>query len=529
MSSAKNTGTETGTPYSDIGGRGLARLCRSFIQVDWIKCITNGLLRGARREAGVTLIETVLAIAIFGIVSTALIGVLTSATAADGRARQKSIALELAQQQVEYVRQLNYSDAGICFTFASDGTCTSGGNPPGRVPDTQSKRVAGLWYTLTTRIKYVSDPVATSVVTFANYKQVRVTVVRANDDKQLTQITTYLSSPTRADSGSLNNGVVNVTAQDFKTGESLPGVNINLSKTWDAAYNANEATDDVVGSPSFGQATFVGLEDTPLTPALGYYEILATLGGYATLKEDTPPNDPAHFQLAPGGTANKTVRLYKPSYIHVIVKDITTGSTYTGGQATVTISSTLRGVSQAFTTSSGEVLVPSTDTLGACPDDCEPVVPGSDYSITVHADVTGGYRQGTLTGQTVPEDYSASNPGSTFEVPLAATVTPETGTLTVTVRRIRSQSGDPQALCWAAPFSDRISGANVTIDDDPDHTPPYLASHTTDSNGQWVFTNVPVGSYDLSATKYISGRNRSGVLNNQPFPGDTAFCIGVYY
>ena len=495
--------------------------------MDWIKCIRNRLLRAARPEAGITLIETVMAIAIFGIVSTSLIGVLTSASAADSNARQHSIALELAQQQVEYVRQLNYSDAGICFAFAGDGTCTSGGNPPGRVPDTQSKNVAGLWYTLTTRIKYVSDPVATSVVTFANYKQVRVTVVRANDNKQLTQVTTYLSSPTRADSGSLNNGVINVTAQDFKTGESLPGVNINLSKTWNAAYQANDTTNDVVGSPSFGQATFVGLEDTPLTPTLGYYEFRATLSGYQPLKEDTPPNDPAHFQLAPGGTANKTVRLYKPSYIHVIVKDITTGSTYTGGPSTVTISSAARGVSQAFTTSSGDVWVASDATLGSCPNDCEPVVPGSDYSVTVRAEVTGGYRQGSLPGQTVPEDYSVSNPGSTIEVPLEATVNPEVGTLTVTVRRIRSQSGNPQALCWAAPYSDRITGSTVTIYTSPGHI--LYDSHATGSSDQTVFTNVPFGTYDLSAVKYISGRNRSGPLNNQPFTADTGYCIGIYY
>ena len=51
--------------------------------MDQIKCITSRLLRAARHEAGVTLIETLFAIVIFGIVSTALIGVLTSATAAD--------------------------------------------------------------------------------------------------------------------------------------------------------------------------------------------------------------------------------------------------------------------------------------------------------------------------------------------------------------------------------------------------------------------------------------------------------------
>jgi type II secretory pathway pseudopilin PulG len=495
--------------------------------VDYIRCITSRLLHAARRQAGVTLIETVLAIALFGIVSTSLIGVLTSATAADGLSRQRSIALELAQQQVEYVRQLNYSDTGICLEFATNGTCTSGGNPPGRVPSTQSKKVSGLWYTLTTRIRYVNDPVATSFVTFANYKQVRVTVVRVSDNKQLTQITTYLSSPTRADSGSLNNGVVNVTAQDYVTHESLPGVNIALSKTWSAGFEANDTTGDEVGSPSFGLATFPGLEETPLTPTIGYYEANATLSNYATLREDKPPADPAHFQLAPSGTANKTVRLYKPSSIHVhIVNE--DGSLFSG-PATVTISSASRGISQQFTTSTGEYTVASTATLGVCPD-CEPVVPGSDYAITAHADVTGGYREGQRAGLVVPTDptgYSDPHPGSSFDVTLPATVTPEVATMTVYVRRIRSTHGDPEALCWdVTRSSDKISGAAVTLTSVPDGT--QLPAQNPDKDGHPPFNNVPLGTYNLHASKYISGW-RSGDLYNISFEHDDQHCIGVYY
>ena len=150
--------------------------------MDWIKCIRNRLLRAARREAGITLIETVFAIAIFGVVSTSVIGVLTSATAADGNARQKTIALELAQQQIEFVRQLTYAD--VCVT-AGNPTCPSGVTG---IPSSQTKWVMGLAYKLATSVRWVNDAVPTAVATAANYKRVRVTVTRSSDNKQLARV-----------------------------------------------------------------------------------------------------------------------------------------------------------------------------------------------------------------------------------------------------------------------------------------------------------------------------------------------------
>jgi type II secretory pathway pseudopilin PulG len=477
-------------------------------QVDWIKCMTRRLRCAARRQAGITLVETVVAIVLFGIVSTGLITVLASATIADGLARQRSIALELAQQQMEYVRQLNYSDIG-----------TVGGNPPGVVLISQSKTVSGLSYLLSTRIKYVNDPVPTSFVTFANYKQVRVIVTRASDGRQLASVVTYVSSATRAPSGGLNNGVVNVAAQDYWTHDSLGGVSIELTKTWNASFHTGDSTDDVTGSPTFGQVTFPALEATPTSP-LGYYEVAASLSGYATLSDDEPPNDPAHLQLAPSGTTNTTIHLYKPSSIHISVIDETTGNLYTG-PTTVTIASQSRGISEDFTTSTGIVDVSNQDTLGTCPA-CEPIVPASDYSITLTAEVTGGHRTGALAGQTVPVDYSALNPSASFQVTLDSDVTPSLATVTIYVKHVSS----PYADCNTG---SAMSNAAVTFDDDPNHTPPYYQSGNTNSSGRVIFSNVPLGTYDMTASKRVSGRNRQGGLSDQSVTGDTTFCIPVVY
>jgi Tfp pilus assembly protein PilV len=468
--------------------------------VDWIKCIRNRLLRAARHEAGITLIETILAIVIFGIVSTSTIGVLTSATAADGNSRQRSIALELAQQQVEYIRQLNYMNAGVV-----------GGNPGGVVQAVQSKWVTGLRYTLTTRIKYVTDPIPASYVSSANYKQVRVIVARASDDKELARVQTYVSSPTRAYSGGLNNGLINVTTQDYWTHDLLGNVQIQLTKTWDGSFSAGDITDPTTGLPSFGQVTFQGLEETPASPTPGYYDVTAALSGYATLSEDLPPSDPTdpatagHLALARNGTTNTTIRLYHPCTITVHVIDGNNPpQLYTDGQATVTISSP-RG-SQQFQTTNGIV---ETDTLFG-----EQIVPGTDYQVDV-ATTTPYVRHVVLPGLPVPINYAGGDYTSLLEVTLPAYVPPQIANVTVTVRKT------------SCPYGTLQSSATVKIVwlDDPSDS-GHNFTGTTNSSGVKVFTGVPLETYDIRATKG-SHPTLSGALPNTVISGDVSLCVSI--
>jgi prepilin-type N-terminal cleavage/methylation domain-containing protein len=459
--------------------------------VDWKKRIWRRLLRAAGRQAGITLIEVVIAIAIFAIVATSLIGVISSATASDGLSRQRTIALELAQQQVEYIRQLSYKDAGI-----------DGGNPGGVVQKTQDKKVTGLWYELTTSIKYVNDPVPASYIGSANYKQVRVTVSREVDGKVLAVSTTYLSSPTRAYSGGLNNSIINVTAQDYWTHNPLPGVQIGLSKTWDPGFSAGDVTDNSVGMPTFGQVTFEGLEETPAGANPGYYDVSASLNGYTVLSTDRPPADPtdgasaAHLILARSGTTNTTIRLYKGCAItvHVLESD---GTPYTAAQATVTISTQRGGlglISQQFQTdANGNVY---TDTLAG-----DPVVPSNDYVIDVN--VPDG-RHVETTGLTVPVDYSLANPQATFTVTLPVYVPPQYSTVTVEVRRscpsgsLRTGSYYTYATAW------------ITWEENPSDPAHNFRGSDNDHDGRIIFNQVPYETYDFSA----SYSSRSGSTNN---------------
>lgn len=479
--------------------------------MDWVKCITNRLLRAAKREAGFTLMETLFAIVIFGTVSTALIGVLTSATAADSHSRQKTIALELAQQQIEYVRQLNYRDVGLVD-----------GNPGGVVQQTQSKKVIGLWYTLTTSIDYVDDPAPGSYVSSANYKRVQVDVTRTSDSAQLATARTYLASSTPLETGGLNNGLINVTAEDFLTHALLGNTHIDLTETWDASFLAGDYTSTDSTSPLYGVATFEGLEPTPTDPdPLGYYDITATLANYVTLAADQPPDDPsaaqsaAHIALAKSGTSNTTIYLYKPCGMTVNVMDGTTGNLYTGS-TTVTISSAKLGVSQQFVITGGSMTLNPGDTIGG-----EPIAPGSDYEVDL-ATTTPYVRHGVSTGLTLPDGYTTGNLSSTFNVILVAYVPPQYGSVTVTVRKGSTTTNG----CTNNGALQSNAAVKLALASDP--TNPTF-SCTTNSSGTCTVTGVPYETYNVSATKtsYPSTYKgtTAGVVVSAP---TTSVCVSIF-
>jgi prepilin-type N-terminal cleavage/methylation domain-containing protein len=516
-------------PYSDIGGRGLARLCRSFIQVDWIKCIRNRLLRAARREAGFTLIEVVFAISIFGVVSTALIGVLTSATAADGLARQKTIALELAQQQVEYVRQLSYPDV-----------CISGGNPscPVTVPatigiqPTLNKRVMGLWYELTTSVRWVNDAVPTGVATGANYKRVRVTVTRLRDGKQLARIYTYVASASRAAMGGIDNAIINVNVLDYGyTTASSPSATAVVGATVHLYDGPSGHSSDVTDET--GLVSFASLEPNPAdgsgniytTGATAYYNVTAIMSGFETLKEElppctvpcgtgSPPVGPAHLQIGPSQTQATTIHLYRPATINLQVQVQDTDGDWVpySGTANVYVGGAYPRGSDGttITVAGGSKTIAATDLIGG-----EHPVSGATY--TVGAKSSDNTLVATAVKQTVPNNYPLDLT-STFILQLEpVTATPKSCTVTV-----QKNASTP------------IPSARVDVIDGPGGSPSQAyATDTTNSSGTVIFTLPQTGDYDLKAWGTLSGAALSGGLtdqivpNNLPTTGNCKFTVTV--
>jgi type II secretory pathway pseudopilin PulG len=165
-------------------------------------------LHGAlRREHGFTLIEAVLAMALFLGVSTALAGVLTGAISARSVASERTAAEQVANDQLEWVRSLAYADVGL----------TTDGNPVGDVNPNGNQSAFGgptvpAGYTVAIRIYWIDDPVPTSFSTKANYKNVVVTVSRTRDAKILTIQSTQVGPRQRAAFGGINLGIVSCRA-----------------------------------------------------------------------------------------------------------------------------------------------------------------------------------------------------------------------------------------------------------------------------------------------------------------------------
>src|SRR3972149_2903695 len=243
-------------------------------------------LGSVRGEAGVTLIEMLIATTIFPLVASSLATVLTSAINSHKPARERTIAEQTAMGEIEEIRRLNYDDVGI-----------SGGNPPGTLQATQTVDVTGLEATLRIQVSYVNDPTPTSYATSANYKKVTVTVTRAAGSVVLAREVTYVAPPARAPYGGINNAIINAQVVDFGNNTPVEGVTVNLGTGPSAPRS--DATD------ATGTVTFPALTANPTSGPDAYYDLTVDLpSGYAILPEDVPPGAAAHGQLPPGQTFN---------------------------------------------------------------------------------------------------------------------------------------------------------------------------------------------------------------------------------
>ena len=413
-----------------------------------------GRLR-VRDQGGFTLIEAVLAMTLFAIVSTALTGLLTSSVNAQSVARSKTLAEQVVNDQIEWIRQQDY--------YNNIGTVN--GNPDGTINATGLKNVSGtitltgLKAIMTTDIRLVDDPTPDSFQTRANYKKITVTLVRASDGKLLARQVTYVAPPGQAPFAGINLAIVDATVIDMGgASPPLPGVGVQLATG--PSSPLNDVTD------AAGDTVFPALTANPTSGAQAYYNLILTPpSGYTVLKDDdvslTPTAANAHVQLAPGQTFVTSLRVYQGCTINVQLIDQSTGLAYTGN-ATVTVQSS-RG-SQTFAYAGG--MAPITQLAG------EKVVPGLTYTVMV----AGGF-YATAMAQTVPNNYP-TDLTSTF-----ALAGYPTGTVTSTVT-------------WGGTA---VSGASVTLSGGP---ASFSQTATTNASGVVTFTDVPAGSgYTASATK----------------------------
>jgi hypothetical protein len=406
--------------------------------------------RVLRNEDGFGLIETMLAMTMFAIVSAPMVGILLASVAQQKTSKERTLAAQTAQSAIESVRALPYDSVGV-----------TNGNPTGSVlpamPASQLG-VQGLDATVTTKISYMDDAPATSYRTRADYKRVVVTVVRNSDLRQLAQDVTYVAPPGAGAYAGQSQGIVLAQVIDYALNTPVVGATVTVSA------GPSPARNDLADAA--GATTFPSL--LPTTVSLNHYDVTASMTGYATLRDDLPPATAARTSLVAGQTFNTVIRLYKPCTITIVPKN-PDGTTYTGA-GTATISSS-RG-SQSYPFTGGLLTV--TSIAG------EQVVPNVSYTARILAS-NGTYS--TPSSALVPNAYPTDLTKS-FGLTLGGTPV-SMPTLTV---KVVNASNVVQP------------NATVTVSGGPGSN--ILLTGTTNASGLAVF-NVPSNSspgYTMAAT-----------------------------
>ena len=397
--------------------------------------------RVLRKEDGFGLIETMMAMTMFAIVSAPLVGVLLASVASQKASHERTLAAQTAQTAIESVRSLPYDSVGLV-----------NGNPSGTLPPAltaSSLGIQGLDATVTTKISYMDDAPATSYRTRADYKKVVVTVVRNADQRQLAQDVTYVAPPGAGAYAGQSQGIILAQVIDLVQNTPLPGATVTVAGGPSASRN------DVADAA--GSTTFPAL--LPTTVAQNHYDVTASAAGYVTLRDDLPPSTSARTALVAGQTFNTVLRMYKPATIYVVAKN-PDGTPYTAA-ATATLSSS-RGT-QSYTFTGGTLTV---QTIAG-----EQVVPNLSYTVRVLA---GNAMYSTPATALVPTLYP-SDLTKTFTLTLGGTA----GAMPTLTVKVVNSSGVVQP------------NAAVTVSGGPGSN--ILLTGTTDASGVAAFA-VPTNS-----------------------------------
>lgn len=242
---------------------------------------------------GFTLIETIIAIAIFLIVIVGIVGVLQANIRMAGRTGARVGAVSLANQRMEILRNLNYNDVG-----------TIGGIPAGQIPQEKTINLNSIEYTLKTFIQYFDDPtdgigVSDENRITADYKKARIEVSWSGSPSG--EASRYAAAPVVAVSDFMpksietviGGGTLSINIFDAQVQPvSLANVHI-INNEVEPNININVQTNEQ------GKIIFPG------SPSIGHYQIIVTKNGYSSaqtydITSENPNPDPGHLTILEG-------------------------------------------------------------------------------------------------------------------------------------------------------------------------------------------------------------------------------------
>lgn len=187
-----------------------------------------------RSKKGFTLIEVLVGLSILVLVILSIYGIFRLALKSIGLSEARITASNLANQQMETIRNMAYDDLG-----------TTEGWPTGNIPSSKVVTINKINYTIHTDIQYIDDPldgVAPDDLYNADYKRVRVWVEwdKYPSKKPVVLITDVAPKGIESPVGG---GTLSITVLNTK-GEPVPTVSVHIENTnLSPAININTQTD----------------------------------------------------------------------------------------------------------------------------------------------------------------------------------------------------------------------------------------------------------------------------------------------
>lgn len=249
-------------------------------------------MRVQGNQRGATLLDTLIGIALMLLVFVGITAVFRLSVDVVTNNKARTGALALAQERMEYIRALSYSDIG-----------TSGGIPSGDLEQEEEVSLNGVSYTRKTLVRYIDDPkdgegIADENDITADSKEVKVTVSwEVKSGTRSTALTSRVSPPgieQAVPGGTLSIFVVDADVVPVPSAV-VSIVNNSVSPLVSVDVLTNED----------GEATFIGVPE-----GVGY-EIAVSKVGQSTAQtydadaENTNP-DPGHLTVVDSATTEST-------------------------------------------------------------------------------------------------------------------------------------------------------------------------------------------------------------------------------
>lgn len=218
-----------------------------------------------KNQKGFSLVELLVGVAVFTVIGVSIYGSYKSIFDAVYTSRARLLAVDLANEQLEIVRNLPYSDVGI-----------QSGLPEGNLPHTQTLIRGGASFLVTITVRNIDDPFdgtlggAPNDLSPADFKIVEVNIDCASCRNFQQVVVTSRVAPKNLETASTN-GALFIKAFDAN-GNPVSDANVHVTNT---VASPSITIDDVTNVSGMLQ-----IVDAP--PGTNAYNISVTKSGYST-------------------------------------------------------------------------------------------------------------------------------------------------------------------------------------------------------------------------------------------------------